>query len=308
MNTALPPEVVLAVEAALPTARLEDATPLGEGWSVIAYRVPAADGDWVLRLQRRTSERVTGELEREVALVPRLEARGLPVPRAMRALHDSDGAFLGTLHRLVEGRPASEASRGERAQLAAELGAFLARLHALPFDEVRALEVPELDLWPDRYASMVEACLPLLGPRSAAWLTATVEAFRADGGTADAPRALVHGDLGPAHVRLDDTGGTEGVIAGIIDWGDAIIADPALDFATIWHGFGEPFMERVLWHYEARVGRVVDRRFRDRACFYVEVVPLFLVRYGHMFDGGDRQVGLRQLAARAAASTRRAAR
>ncbi len=239
-----------------------------------------------------------------MALLPLLEAAGLPTPRGARAILDGDSELGAVAHRLVEGAPAVPgriAGRARRARFAADVGTFLGRLHAVEGDAARTAGVPELDLWPDRYAQLVEECRDLLPPRSRAWLEATADRFVAAGGTSQARRTLVHGDLGPQHLRVDEAG----VLVGVIDFGDAMIADPAIDLAAFLWGYGWPLTERVITGYEA-AGQALDLDARRRMQFYVDVVPLFLVRFGHQFEGGAvRRTGLRQFAARAAAETRR---
>lgn len=252
-------------------------TLLGQGWGSVAYAV----GDRVVRLARTgLPEPLTGDLRREVALVPWLAARGLPVARDLRPIEIA-GAFLGTVHRRVPGRPA----RGT-ARLAAEVAAFLDRLHAF----AAAPGVPEVDLWADRYAGMIAASLPLLGPATAAWLEERARRFVDEGATARAPRVLVHGDLGRAHLLVH-----RGRL-GVIDFGDAMIADPALDLAALAHDFGWTFAERVA----AARASPSDPDLRRRARFYADVAPLYSIRYGWMF--GERDRGRRRLAARARGS------
>ena len=53
--------------------------------------------------------------------------------------------------------------------------------------------------------------------------------------------ALIHGDLAMEHVLVDDKGG----LSGVIDFGDAMVADPALDFA----GFPDVLARSVLPRY-----------------------------------------------------------
>ena len=316
------PEALVAIRgplrAALPRADLARATPLGEGWGVIAYRVPDRDGAWAVRVPRGAPfDAVTGDLAREVRLLPRLEAAGLPTPRDARAIR-LGGALVAVAHRLIEGEPLTRARLGRgrgRAARAAALGDFLTRLHAFPRAEARAAGVPELDLWADRYETMLADGRAALGPRSRAWLDATVERFVAAGGMRGAPRTLVHGDLAAAHVLARTahpealegpaplTEGGAGGLISIIDFGDALVADPAIDFGGLLLAYGSSFTEQVLAAY----GGEVDADFRRRMRFYVDVVPIFLVAFGHLFnDGQDRIDGLRQFAARAAAARRAA--
>lgn len=309
----IPRALIGPLRAALPDADLDAATHLGEGWAQLALRLPAAGGDWVLRypqLKNYDSAQhpdllamAVADLEREAKLLPALVAYGLPVPTQMRLLHDDEGRIIGAIHRLLEGDPITRATLGggRRRPLAVAFGEFFTRLHAFPSNRAVALGLKSIDLWSDQYRSLVDVCLPLLATRSRAWLDTTVERFVDDGGTAGAPRVLIHADIAPEHLRAD----ADGAFAGSIDFGDAMVADPALDFAGLLLAYGTPFMERVLAHYEGEV----DPDFRRRAQFYVDVVPLFLVRHGDLVGGGqDRIDGLRQIAARAAAATRRAAR
>jgi aminoglycoside 2''-phosphotransferase len=298
----IPPHVREALRAAVPDADLGAAEPLGEGWGSTAYRVSDPSGDWVVRVPKPEARWAVGDLVRELRLLPALVHWGLPAPRDARAVRDDGGRLVAALHRLVEGRPLSARDLQEPAgadRLARQLGGLLTRLHAFPREQALALGVRELDLWNDQYAEMVEFCLPLLDARSSEWLEARVEHFHATGGMGGAARVLVHGDIAPQHLLLDAAAN----LAGVIDFGDAMIADPALDFAGLLNGLPREFMERVLNCY----AREIDPQLRRRARFYIDVEPLFQVRYGDAVDGGrERERGLDRFAARAAAATRSA--
>ncbi|MSQ29973.1 MAG: aminoglycoside phosphotransferase family protein [Dehalococcoidia bacterium] len=295
-------ELRAALRAEFPhhtAADLDAATVLGEGWSVTVLRV----GDLAVRVARPSAPAPLAHVPpapppafaREAALLAALDAAGVPfVPRGARVLRDTGGGALATAYKAVDGVPARGVPlRGEaRERLARDLGAFLGALHAFPVAQARALGVPERDLWADAYVPLLAACRPHLGPRSRAWLDALVTRFLADGGTHGAPRALVHGDIAGAHLLLDP-GGT---LAGVIDFGDAMVADPALDFAGVLNDWPPAFLERVLTYYPLPV----DADARRRAAFYIAVVPLFSVRYG--VEAGDTRelaAGRRHLAARA---------
>jgi aminoglycoside phosphotransferase (APT) family kinase protein len=76
---------------------------------------------------------------------------------------------------------------------------------------------------------------------------------------------LLHADLGPDHLLV-----REGVLAGVIDWGDARIGDPALDYAWLLNG---PF---PFWD--------VDDDLRRRARFYHRLGPWYEAHYGLFTD------------------------
>jgi aminoglycoside phosphotransferase (APT) family kinase protein len=134
--------------------------------------------------------------------------------------------------------------------------AFLTALHAL-----RPETVPAED-WVAAYhrqcGELGRLVVPLLDvderPAAAA-LFAEVETL-----TGFTP-PLVHGDLLPEHLLVRD-----GRLAGVIDWGDARIGDPALDYTWFLHG---PFP-----HWD------VGEDLRRRARFYHRLAPFFSVHYG----------------------------
>jgi aminoglycoside phosphotransferase (APT) family kinase protein len=308
-----PRELIGPLRTALPDADLDAASYIGEGWAQVALRVPAGDGDWVLRhpLLRKYDNAAhpelramaVADLEREAKLLPELLAYGLPVPREMLLLRDKDGRTIGSVHRLLEGDPITRAMLigGRRRRLAAAFGEFFTRLHSFPSDRAVALGLKSIDLWSDHYQPLVEGCQPLLAARSREWLDATVGRFLDEGGMTGAPRVLIHADIGPEHLRVD----AGGAFAGSIDFGDAMVADPALDFAGLALACRTPFMEQMLAHYDGEV----DPGLRRRAQFYVDVVALHSVQYGDLVVDGPERIGrLRRDAAQAAAATRRATR
>ena len=246
--------------------RVSDVTLLGSGYANDAYRVPSEDGggDWCLRVPRPGSPWAAEDLAREVRLLGLLARYdlGTTIPSEARTIRDGR-AFLGTLHRLVEGTPLREASTRRTPTLARAVATFLSRLHAVPVEAARRVGVRDVDLWADRYAALIEETLPQLGSATQTWLR----------------------NLGR-------------------DFGDARIADPALDFAGILNDCSPAFLDAVLTHYEG----AQDRDLRRRIEFYITVAPVFQVVYGDAAKGPEERLrGIRTLTARAAAASRRGA-
>ena len=238
---------------------------------------------------------------REPALLALLADRGIRAPANAEAVHGADGRIVAVVYDYIEGVTVSALGRAAQATLAREVAAALTALHAVPVDEASALGVPELDLDEEIYRPMVEACLPHLGPRGRGWLERRFASFIEGGGSLAAPRVLVHADLGCAHILA----GADGCLAGVIDWGDALIADPAYDLAALLAECPRGFAERVIDAYEGPASR--DPDMRRRAAFYVDALPIWQVFYGGDIDGGaERHVGVRRIAARAAAAARTA--
>ena len=237
---------------------------------------------------------------REPALLALLTARGIPAPANAEVVLDDDGRVVAVAYDYIEGASVADLGRAARGALAREVGAALTVLHAMPAEEARALGVSSLDLGEELYRPMVEACLPHLGPRGRVWLEGRFAAFLEGGGSARAARVLVHADLGCGHVLA----GAGGRLAGIIDWTEAMMADPAYDLAALVATCPRGFAERVIAAYEGPASR--DPDMRRRVAFYVSMLPMWLVRFGGDLGGGEpRRVGVRRITARAAAATRR---
>ena len=283
----------------MPGADPASARVIGEGWGATAYRA----GDRTVRVLKPEAYAwgIDAGYAREPALLALLAARGISAPANAEAVLGADGRIVAVVYDYIEGVTVSALGRAARATLAREVGAALTALHATPVAEARALGVQELDLGEEIYRPMVEACLPHLGPRGRGWLERRFASFIEGGGSLDAPRVLAHADLGCAHVLA----GPDGRLAGIIDWGDALIADPAYDLAALLAECPRGFAERVVDAYEGPASR--DPDMRRRAAFYVDALPIWQVFYGGDIDGGaERQVGVRRIAARAAAAARAA--
>ena len=298
------PVLRAAVLEAVPDADLDRATSLGEGWGCIAYRVPAPRGDLALRIPKPDSWWAAPDLERESRLLPELEAWGLPVPRDARLLSDPERAVLGALQSVIEGSPARQIPKEDRDRLdfGKDVGAFLARLHAFPLDRARAIQVKDVDMWEGHYGPMLDRARAVLPGASARWLMARTHDFLDAGGVRAAPHVLIHADFSGDHLLI----GERGSLAGVIDWGDAMLGDPALDFAALLDAYPERFVNDVLETYEAQGGQP-DPDAPRRARFYLDVSPIFGVLFAQ--DAGFPHIARadrRTFAARAAASTRAA--
>jgi aminoglycoside 2''-phosphotransferase len=88
---------------------------------------------------------------------------------------------------------------------------------------------------------------------------------------------LIHRDLGIEHVLLEPGGR----LAGVIDWGDAAIGDPAIDFAGLLGGLGEAFARQVIARWAGlRARGETEETLLERAAFYTRLAPLHAIQYG----------------------------
>jgi len=238
---------------------------IDDGWDSIAFDV---DDAWIVRVPRRPE--VREELLLEAALLPRL-APQLPVPvPAIRVL--SRSPEVAVAHPKLHGAPLSSRV-AER--LAPELGAFLAALHRSDahveagFPRVTAAE------WIDSLRAFVDRCDAVLRLLESDERRRAEEMFaRQLGAPPDYAIGLVHGDLGPEHILCSDEG-----VSGVIDWTDARVGDPALDFAWLLHALGTAFGDALLEAY-VYAGGSVDPLFRDRALYFHRLGPWHEVLFG----------------------------
>ncbi|TAJ20430.1 MAG: aminoglycoside phosphotransferase family protein [Dehalococcoidia bacterium] len=294
-EVSLPAGVIDALRAALPSAAPSRATIAGRGWDVIAWRVPASGGDWLVRVPRVADAMPTVEAQYRLGVA--LEGSALPLPREPRLLRGADGRVVAGLYRYVDGETAHVSGRAARARLATSIAAFLSTLHAIdPELGVRCGATPTV-LWRDAYAPMIERCAPALPPKTGAWVRAIGTRLEQASRTMP-PLTLVHADLKPAHVLVD---GNQRIVA-VLDFEGAQVTDPARDFSRLIQNWDMPFASLVLREYLG----AVDEGFMVRAECYREFDALEGLDLALRRDWPDWLARSRRaLGLRAAAAARR---
>jgi aminoglycoside phosphotransferase (APT) family kinase protein len=216
---------------------------IDDGWD---FKVLVLEDEWVLRIPR--VHQAVGKLAKETVLLPAL-APAVPVEIPQFVYVSEEPPFV--VYRLIHGEPLrNEDPDGVRA--------FLEALHSF---DTSGLELPKPDwveAWRDQADVFRRVAMPLVDPderRQGEDLLAEVETL------SGFEPALIHCDLGPAHLLVRD-----GRLAGVIDWAGARIGDPALDYGWLLNG---PFPD---WD--------VNDELRRRALIYHRLGPWFEVEYG----------------------------
>jgi aminoglycoside phosphotransferase (APT) family kinase protein len=213
------------------------------GWD---NRVSLVDGCWVHRIPRFPDREP--QLRREAALLPWL-APQLPLPVPVPEIVAEDP--LTVRHRYLPGGrcPGTSEAHGRA------VGVFLRVLHAVDaeqavvhgaLDVAAALEARRHDL-----GRMEQDVLPLLPPHVATSGRALLD--RMSG--LPPHSCVVHGDLGPEHIRVVDER-----VGGVIDWGDSCVADPAVDLAWTAFGAAPSFADAVVAAYRPDVDELARAR------------------------------------------------
>jgi aminoglycoside phosphotransferase (APT) family kinase protein len=184
-------------------------------------------------------------------------------------------------YREIEGRPLDVAELPERSMLPERLGRSLYDLHMVPLEFLGlrgTAPSARRDGWARRLETFRAQVFPLLETGERTRAADMFDRFMGDERNFRFPDAFVHGDLGPHHVLVTSAGD----LAGIIDWGDAVPGDPAIDFSWLLY-HGQEIGERALGAY----GGAPDPGFRGRAKFYDALGPWHEVSHGLQADRPD---------------------
>jgi aminoglycoside phosphotransferase (APT) family kinase protein len=189
----------------------------------------------VFRFPRRA---VAVELiQRETTVLPRI-APLLPVPIPVPCFAAEPSAaypwpFAGYRRLAGTSLDAARPSVAQRAALAVALADFLRALHGGAVHDAAAALLPgDLIGRLDHHKRLPQARERLIDAAAAGALddpapfVAALERIAPH----DAPQTavVVHGDLYGRHLLVDDAG----ALTGVIDWGDVLLGDPALDLAA----------------------------------------------------------------------------
>jgi aminoglycoside 2''-phosphotransferase len=207
-------------ELAFADATLND---LGEDHAVVLL-----DHCWVFRFPRSAAAAAAGAIERRLlARLQEICAVATPCYAHLSAAGDFGG------YRLIAGVELTEDAfadlpRGAQARILGEIGGFLSALHSLPAELVeRSVEDAAwfAKLFAERRATLAEA----LGP---ALLGAADRFYQAlPAATASTAAKVIHRDFTEDHILFDPQAQR---LAGVIDFTDARVGDPACDFTFLW--------------------------------------------------------------------------
>ena len=250
---------------------------LGAGWDFDAY--VTTDG-WVFRFPRRVecAEQIDTEA-RVHRLVSRVLRSGIAAPSIELIGEPALGfPYRFTGHRFIPGVGADTIDAPSLA-LARDIGAALGAIHSVSVDSARSAGVWEMD--PDdlgrsnwlRRGLAAAARLRAVDPAvdgAVDW----VNRVSLPGPMFEGPVRLIHHDLSPDHLILDPATGR---LAGIIDWSDAILGDPARDFVFLvtWQGWS--YANEVIGSYPLSV----DRGFRERLDFMARLLSVVWLAFAH---------------------------
>lgn len=199
-------------------------TPGSGGWDNVMWRLGDA---LAVRLPRRELGAVSARLE-HVWLPELAPALGVPVPAPVRLGDPGEGyPWAWSIVPWFEGQTAADrplAAGGARA-----LGRALFALHVpapphAPVSPYRGVPLTEREDPLPALAALGDGDVPQ--PLRRVW----ARALEAEAHAPASQRVWIHGDLHARNLLVTAGGG----LAGIIDWGDVGVGDPAVDLSAMW--------------------------------------------------------------------------
>lgn len=217
-------------------------TYLGSGDFCHAFRA----GEIVYRVARHAN--AAAAMHRETCVLAEIGAEmPLAVPRLeIDSRTDRHGTITYTWHRMIVGEVLSrdrwEAFASEaRERLARQLGEFLAALH-----RISASRVDDCRLSTVTSTTLATRIRRHSGSRQPDGNHRHLETLLAAIPPDPSPPSILHMDIAPGHVLLDDT---RGQLTGVIDFGDVALGDRRRDFIYVLEDFGEQMLQGVLRGY-----------------------------------------------------------
>jgi aminoglycoside 2''-phosphotransferase len=174
-----------------------------------------------------------------------------------------------------------------KAQIYAQYSKLLTELHGLSIAEFLELGVPDeqRERWRDRYEMFYykvhDTVYPYLKKAVKKKIEKLFEKFLEEQANFEFKAVLIHGDFGGWNILYDTQ---TKKITGVLDWENAVIGDPALDFAELLYDYGPEFTDKVLKHYKLDI----DPQFSERGKFYRSLAGLIDIIDGS--ENGDTEI------------------
>jgi len=261
-----------AIRACFPDVRAAGLVHLGSGWDFDAFLT--TDG-WVFRFPRRAECAATLDTERRlIDLVAQVLPPSVAVPAVELDGQPGDAfPYKFTGHRFIRGVAADTVASTVFSVTARSIGKALGAIHGVPESDARAAGIREMDVddpgrqrWLDDriVAASALRCIDPVVDRAVDWVR---DNARRPPAAFPRPLRLTHDDLSPEHLLVDPE---TGELVGILDWSDAILGDPARDFAPLvaWHRWA--FADQVLRNYP----HAIDSGFQERLRFTARVLSV----------------------------------
>ncbi|MDP4001293.1 MAG: aminoglycoside phosphotransferase family protein [bacterium] len=237
-----------------------------EGWD---HYIIILDDKYVFRFPR--TKDYLKRLRYEILLLDYLKDKvDIPIPNYTFIAKDKSFAGYNMIKgdqlkkKIFKKLPVSTTNK-----ISKQIAVFLTKLHKTSLDIARKYDVHSEDKQKS-YKELVRDIKKYIYPTVSKKRQLLIEDFLNDlKDLKFSIRVFTHRDFYPHHILIKKN---KKSIAGVIDFGDVKIDDPAIDFAELWV-YGRKFVEQIYDYYKGPK----DRKFLKRSILYYKRVPLGLL-------------------------------
>ncbi|HYK71733.1 MAG TPA: phosphotransferase [Pseudoneobacillus sp.] len=262
------------IEQQFPPLKPVAITELGKGFDNTVFIV---NEQYVFRFPRK--EIAVELLNTENQLLPLLvHDLNIDIPEPIffgQATEAYKWPFTG--YRLVKGKSPGEIKNEVRVRSAESLALFLKKLHQFPVEKAKKAAVPpdrlnrtNIGKRRDKLIENVKKAAELQLIDNAQTAFQWIESLKDV--ELDSRLTLVHGDCHIRNILVDENG----IISGIIDWGDTHIGHPAIDISIAYSFLPPSGREKFFQIYGE-----VSAETKMAARFFAFYVSVLLALYGH---------------------------
>jgi aminoglycoside phosphotransferase (APT) family kinase protein len=273
-NVPLPESVFRSVQIVLPTIEYKSVEQIGFGMNRRVYRVSDGQTYWAISIAKSCVYSEINSFRQEVKLLNYLQdiiVSGI-TPQDAQLVESQDGHFA-MIYRFIEGRNLSSVTIPESKLniLAIQIANFFYQLHTISLDSLDSIDIQTINLLDDHYIPMLKIAKDDIDGYSYTYLKNLQEKFRYYDNNFSQSPVLVHGDISGEHLLVD----SEYNLCGVIDFGDIMISDFAIDFAGILNDMPKEFLDKIMINYN----NSFDTYFFKRVEALINMAPLFDIAY-----------------------------
>lgn len=270
-------ELIIKIEEEFPKLKFREAKLITCGFNHIVLML---DNKYIFRFPK--DKYYKKKIKTEMTLLDKLKDK-IKVAVPDYQYFPKDRSFGG--YKLIPGKRLTKTAFNKldnksQKNLAVELGIFLAALHKLPLKTAKYVGLVQEWTIADRIKEFHKRKKHVYSPLSVKE-KAFVNNFIKKWGSLITPKDLsvIHFDFTGDHIFIN-----KNQLAGIIDFGDSALGDPANDFAWLWT-YGQKFVNEV---YDSYSGPK-DKNFLKRSRYYYFATLLSSLYHG-VIDKNKQQV------------------
>lgn len=278
------------IQQVLPNTTIHSYEQNENGWDNVAIII---NNEWLFRFPRKSAyaERIPREKQLCEVLSQSLQELKVPQYNALYK-NKSDSIPFCSYYTLIHGKPLTvktieRLTLQERETVIMQLATFLFSLHTIPIEDAKKWEFSverPISYWRQIQTKLHNYLVLTLTSLERRAFNCLFEDFFEHMRASNFKKTMIHADLTHHHILFDEE---KRRVAGIIDFGDAQIGDPAFDFAGLYNDFGSEFTDDLYKRYCNLIPHQ-DSSFSKRIIQFYQYSPL-LHNLIHSFETNNEQ-------------------